>query len=56
MPYAKETNREKLGCLQTDCRKKFINMTLKDFYKERSIIIGYTSLYIHKENRIAEQC
>lgn len=52
---AKETSGEKLGCLQTDDKKEFISIILKNFCKKRSIIIGYVTLYIYEENEIGEQ-
>lgn len=35
--------------------EEFILAKLKEFYKKKSIIIKYTVLYIHEENRLAEQ-
>lgn len=55
MPRDKETSREKLGCLQIDGKEEFISIRLKSFCDENIITIGYTSLYIYEENRIAEQ-
>ena len=51
-----EASREKFGYLQTDSGGEFISTALKDFCKERSIIIAYTTSYIHKENGMTEQC
>lgn len=31
-------------------------MSLKNFYNERNISIGYATLYIYKKNGIANQC
>lgn len=36
--------------------REFINTLLKNFCKERSITISYVVLYMHKENRVPEQC
>ena len=48
-PRTKETNKEKLGCLQTNCRREFISIVLKNFCKKRSITISYASLFMHEE-------
>lgn len=50
-----EANRSQLDCLQTDSRKEFISVILKNFYKEPGIKIEYIVPYIYKENNIVEQ-
>lgn len=48
--------REKLGYLQADGRKKFVNAVLKSFCNKKGIMISYAAPYMHEENEIAEQC
>lgn len=50
----KNTSRKKLGYLQTNNGEHLINMAPKEFCNEKSIIINYIALYIHKENRIVK--
>lgn len=45
-----------LGCLRVDGRRKFINNMLKLYCQKRSIKIGYVTLYIYKENKMAKRC
>ena len=47
---------EKLRHLQIDGGRKFISAALQSFYKKKDITIGYTILYMHKENKIAKWC
>ena len=52
--HTEEASREKLGCLQTNGGREFISTALKYFCKEKGIITGYTTPYMHKGNGIAE--
>ena len=45
-----------LRYLQIDGGGEFISLALKSFCNKRGINIGYTALYVHKKNSIAEQC
>lgn len=48
--------KSKLDCLETNSGREFISITFQTFYLEQKIRIGYTILYIYKENGIKKQC
>lgn len=54
LKQAKEANREKLRCFQTDGGGEFISSALKSFCKKNGINIGYIAPYVHKENGTAQ--
>lgn len=56
LPYVQELNEKKFRSLSSDGGEKSINVIIESFYNEKSITIGYTALYIHKENGIAKLC
>lgn len=51
----KTSSGQKLGYLQADNGKEFISNVLKFYYQEKSIKIGYISLYMHKKNGMVER-
>lgn len=51
-----EICKNKLDCLQTNDKGECISAFLQRFCKKWGIEIGYATPYMHKENKIVEQC
>lgn len=45
---------KKFAYLQTEVRKKLIEVILKSFFDKKNMNIGYIALYIYDENQIAK--